>query len=182
MKNDYIVRAKKFLDVFSKYLPNKQWISYREAREAIFNYWRDNPRRKIKLCSGASRLVFVTSDYAIKVDTARESFWGNSEDEIKVYNFALQHGFSHLFLPIKKYTINEHAFYIFPRTKSTMNERNLPSYYDEDDDYYFYNFFTDEDDREFIEEYIYDLHAGNISTFHGKPVIIDYASHKTLQW
>ena len=86
MKSDYIVRAKKFLDVFSRYLPDKQYITNSEMREAIYSYKQDFPHRRVNSECGSSRVVFFTSDYAIKVDTSAENWWGTCTDEIAVYD------------------------------------------------------------------------------------------------
>ena len=181
MKSDYIVRAKKFLDIFSQYLPDKQYISHSEMREAIDSYKQDFPHRRVNSECGSSRVVFFTSDYAIKVDTSAQNWWGTSADEIAVYEFAREHGYEHLFTPVTEYCINHQVFYIYPRIKSTIRDRGIYKG-DEDDKYAYYDFFTDDDDRWFLDKYISDLHLANISTLHGKPIIIDYACHNLLQW
>ena len=179
MKSNYASRAKKFLLVFSKYLPDSQYLNITQITKAVLEYKRDYPTRRIKIASGCSRVVICTSDYAIKIDQREENWFGTSKDELEVYKFALKRGFDHLFLPVEKYSINKQIFYIFPRIKSTIYNRPCACRYDENDSYVYHEFFH-EKDREFLDKYIEDLHLNNISTFHGKPVIIDYACHAPL--
>lgn len=181
MKNDYIVRAKKFLDVFSKYLPDKPYIGSYDVKMAIDIFTQDFPSRQIYTECGSSRVVFFTSDYAVKIDTSSENYWGTCDDEMKVYEFAREHGYSHLFIPVTQYKINHQIFYIYPRIKSTIYDRGTYKGDADDDDAYL-EYFHDGNDRWFLDKYIGDLHLGNISTFHGKPIVIDYACHSPLKW
>ena len=180
MKNDYIVRAKKFLNVFSKYLPDKHYMGSYDVKMAINSYKHDFPRRRVNTECGSSRVVFSISDYAIKVDTSSTNWWGTCIDEMEVYDFAREHGYEHLFTPITQYCINHQVFYIYPRIKSTINDRGTYKG-DANDEYAYQEFFSDEDIW-FLDKYIDDLHLANISTLHGKPIVIDYACHNPLEW
>lgn len=181
MKNDYITRAKKFLDVFSEYLPDKRYMGSYDVKIAIDSFTQDFPHRRVGTECGSSRVVFFTSDYAVKVDTSSENYWGTCDDEMEVYEFACVHGYNHLFIPVTQYKINHQVFYIYPRIRNTIYDRGNFSCF-ADDEYAYQEYFQDENDRWFLETYIGDLHLGNISTFHGEPIIIDYACHNLLNW
>lgn len=180
MKNDYISRAKKFLDVFSQYLPDKHYMGNYDVRIAIDSYKQDFPRRCVGTECGSSRVVFFTSDYAIKVDTSAENWWGTCLDEMAVYDFACEHGYEHLFIPVTQYCIHNQVFYIYPRIKSTIYDRG--TYKGDTDDEYAYQEFFSDDDIWFLDKYIGDLHLANIATLHGEPIVIDYACHNPLNW
>ena len=117
MKNDYKVRAQKFIEDFFPYIENKvnkrgthtHYITDMYEAVRAFN---TATRRKVIVDSGCSRTVFITSDYVVKIDRVNGAFCGNCQQEVRAYNFAKQKGFSHLFAEITPFKYKNVIFYI----------------------------------------------------------------------
>ena len=167
-KNNYFVRAQKFVRSFAPYI-DKDQVTILSMRSAV-NAFNVNYNKRVKLDYGASRVVLLTSDYCIKIDrTDSGNFWGNCEKEYKAYIRMKRLKCREVFCPIEKYTYNNVNYYIMPMCSKA-------------DDYNVElcdvtNRLTTKQTR-FIEKYFRDLHSGNIGILYGKPVIIDYACNK----
>ena len=166
-KNNYVVRAQKFVRSFAPYIDKR--VTIRSMISAV-NTFNADYNRKVRLNYGASRVVFLTSDYCIKIDrTDSGGFWGNCEKEYKAYLRMKRLKCREVFCPIEKYTYNNVNYYIMPMCSKT-NDYNVE--------------LCDVNNRltanqaRFIDEHFGDLHSGNIGILHGKPVIIDYACNK----
>lgn len=163
-KNDYVIRAQKFVRSFAPYIDKR--VTIRSMISAV-NTFNADYNRKVRLNYGASRVVFLTSDYCIKIDRADGSdAWGNCEKEYKAYLRMKRLKCREVFCPIEKYTYNNVNYYIMPMCSKADD-------YDVE--------LCDITDRltvkqtHFINEHFRDLHPGNIGMLHGKPIIIDYA-------
>lgn len=164
MKNNYEVRAKKFIRQFYSYI--KSCKSYRDFYEQteFFNY---ENKRKVIMSYGLTRIAFITSDYVVKINWAKNSYnfeqFGDCESEIELYEEAEQDGYEYLFAKIERYEYMEHCFYIMPRIygigKCQCNA----------------NTFLTEDEEDWISSRIADLHCKNYGWKNNHVVIFDYA-------
>lgn len=167
IKNDYEVRAKKFIKEFAPYLKgirvckaNKHLISM------AVRQFNAEKKRNVKIASGTSRIAFITSDYVIKLDLGT-TWAGNSRSEMLAYAQAVQDGYDYLFAKISHYKYRGRNYYIMPKAKIAdsyrlSNQRNLWRS-------------LSEDGRKYLDENINDLHNSNWGVIKGKVVIIDYA-------
>lgn len=166
IKNDYVVRAQKFVRSFAPYIDKNQ-VTIRSMISATGAFNRDY-NRKVMLDYGATRIVLLTSDYCIKIDRTdyKSERWGDCEKEYKAYIRMKRLKCREVFCPVEKYTYNNVNYYIMPKC-SKVDDYNVE--------------WCDVADRltvkqeHFIEEHFDDLHCGNIGMLYGKPVIIDYA-------
>lgn len=165
-KNDYVVRAQKFVRSFAPYIDKNQ-VGIYSMRSAVRAFNKDY-NRKVRLEYGATRIVLLTSDYCIKIDRTdnKSDFWGNCEKEYKAYMRMKRLKCREVFCPIEKYTYNNMNYYIMPMCSKAD---------DYDVDLYDVNYRLTGKQTRFIENHFRDLHSGNIGMLHGKPVIIDYA-------
>jgi hypothetical protein len=166
MKSNYKIRAMRFIEQIFPYIENcGEYVNdYRKAVNR-FNHTRS---RRVILAHGISRVAFITSDYVVKMDYDPYEIErvGGGESEEKFYAFAKMHGFSYLFAEVTSYTYHGKTFYIMPRIGG------IGKY--EDDVYWFLTSV----DRDFVEDYLYDMHNLNYGWKDGYPVIIDYACNK----
>lgn len=166
MRNNYKIRAMRFVEQFFPYIENcDEWVeNYRKAVEK-FNYTKS---RKVIFAHGCSRVAFLTSDYVVKMDynpyEVKEV--GGGESEELFYAFAKERGFERLFAEITSFSYRNKVFYIMPRIDG------IGKY--EDDIYWYLN----SEDRNFVEDYLYDMHNLNYGWKNGYPIIVDYACNK----
>ena len=166
IKNDYVVRAQKFVRSFAPYIDKNQ-VTIRSMISAVGAFNKDY-NRKVILDHGVSRIVLLTSDYCIKIDRtdSRSDLWGNCEKEYKAYMRMKRLKCREVFCPVEKYTYNNVNYYIMPMcSKTDEYDVELCDVTDG---------LTARQTR-FIEKHFRDLHSGNIGVLHGKPIIIDYA-------
>lgn len=175
IKNDYITRAKKFVDKFDEYF--RAHLIDENVGSAIigavwqFNYEHKN--QKIKLASGGTRKALITSDYVIKMDF-RETMWGTCDTEYRMYREAVGDGMDEIFVPISKYKAR---YYIMPRVTALDDkycewcEAGRKDPIDK---------FTNEQIN-YLNDYIDDLHCYNVGYWHRKPVVLDYAANYLRQ-
>lgn len=162
MKSNYVVRAMKFLNEFLPYM-EKCDTNY----QLMVNMFCDDHKgRKVLCCSGIARVAIITSDYVIKFDYDKDAcnYYGGCEDEVKFYDFAVREGFAHMFAEITHVSVGGRDFYIMPRINGIMKYAG----------HYAEEFFIDEE-LDFINEYLSDLHDENYGWVNNRPVIFDYA-------
>lgn len=166
MKSDYRSRAAKFLRMIYPYIANcKEPEDYEYAVER-FN---GEKSRHVSMAHGISRIVLITSDYVIKIDYGTTRCYGICEDEYNFYNFAVKHDKGYLFAEITRKEINGRMFYIMPRVKGIGKKEEYVQEY------------LNEEDTDFVETYLYDLHNENYGWKNNYPIIIDYACHVSLE-
>ena len=168
IKNDYEVRAKKFIHIIHPFL---QEIEINEMNEFDIEirlaHFNRAYHRAVKMRQGASRFAFITSDYVVKIDKYTHSSWGTSEDEVLAYNKAKEIGREYLLAKITKYIYEDRTYYIMPkvsvcenhnykRTKDAWDALNIT-------------------EQAFIDNNFGDLHQGNEGTYKGHYVLLDYA-------
>jgi len=168
MKSDYKVRARHFLEEIWPYIENcgNEPYQYRQAMRK-YNFHKS---RHVLVGSGCVRVALVTSDYVIKFDYCPEEARrvGGCADEYKFYQFAKERGYGYLFAETTPYEFHGRMFYIMPRVDGIGRYENYIQDY------------LDESDRDFVEEYLYDMHEGNYGWKNGYPVIVDYACNVFL--
>lgn len=167
MKTPYTYRAEKFIKILFSYIKEELEKKKRSTVDmrACVDAFNKEKKRKVVFDSGASRMVFISSDYVVKVDKQTTCWAGTSEDEFKMYQFAIENGFDHLFAPISSFLYNGYAFYIMPRAHDINQWRNEDFFYDT----------LTASESEFISDYITDIHGGNFGYLHKDLVLIDYA-------
>ena len=164
-KSSYIQRAEKFAALLAQELEALGYDPRDESRyrlscifeDAVENInvrkgWNARP-----IIDGSTRNVVLCSDYCIKIDKVKHSYFGTSKDE---YDFFLRHkddSYGQFLCPISKTVICDYTFYIMPRVKG-VGYTNLTRF------------------PQFVREDMRDLHFMNIGVFHRKPIIIDYAA------
>ena len=113
MKSNYEIRAKKFVQKLFPYIKNcYTYTMFYEAIE-LFNY---ENRRKVIFSYGMTRCAFITSDYVIKINFARNEDcfdrFGDCESEIDIYEQAKKDGFEYLFAKPTPYYYNEYMEWV----------------------------------------------------------------------
>ena len=166
MKTPYTYRAEKFIKILFPYIKEELEKKQRTANDmwACVDAFNNEKKRKVIFDSGASRAVFISSDYVVKVDLRVKSFAGTSEDEYKMYLFAQKEGFDYLFAPSTRIEYCGYFFYIMPRAHGIDKWR--------DEDYFYED--LNEEEYDFISGFINDIHGGNFGYLHQKLVLIDY--------
>lgn len=167
MKNDYEVRAQKFIQKVFPIIKDIMDEPYEV--EDVMQEFNETHHRKVRVCYGEARIALLTSDYVVKFDYDYETIEeiGGCENEVELYAQAVEDGFDYLFAKISRYDYEGHSFYIMPRIKHIGEYRNL---YHHADDY------MTEKEREWCEShYLTDLHCNNYGFRHGKVCIVDYA-------
>lgn len=162
MKNNYIVRAQKFVMSIAPYIENANTV--REYIKGVHEYLADHPNRVISTNRGISRFVMITADYVIKVDYNTDTDFGTCEDELNNYKYVCEAGFGEYFAEITKFTYGDKDYYIMPKI-GHINE--------EDDDVYCH---CPDDLTNFLYDNFKDMHSGNYGWKNRHPVIFDYAA------
>lgn len=160
MRNTYEVRAQKFIQQIAPYFDYAVDHDDREYAVDCFNF---DYRRKVIYAHGMTRYALITSDYVVKVDYA-STRWGNSEDEMEIYEEAKQDGFDYLFAKISRYDYNGTSYYIMPRIHGIGKK-----WYDADE-------YLTEEELDWVRDHICDLHNENYGWKNGRVVIFDYAA------
>lgn len=163
IRSDYVTRATKFIKQFMPYIENCKTV--RQYENATFKF--NNQHKRCVSCQhGLTRVVFITSDYVVKITTRTDDIFGDCETEREFYEFAISEGKEYLFAPITRVEYNNHYYYIMPRINYVDTGKA-------DVDYY-----LDPEDAYWVNEHLYDMHCGNFGFNKDKsyPIIIDYAS------
>lgn len=165
MKSDYIERAKKFVMSIDTYLEDAETLD--DYYSAGTQWQRKHPRRRLSIDNGATRVVFITSDYVIKITRSdgRDEF-GGCYEEYLFYNSILGSGFEYLFAEITPFFYNGRCYYIMPKINGVGKGCRPLSCY-----------LTNEELRMVIRSQLYDLHGGNYGFKNGHVVFIDYAAY-----
>lgn len=170
MKKSYIERAMHMADILSSYMDSYTEIksTYDKCRMASRDYNLRHKRSCVGFEFGSTRLAFIISDYVLKVDYKDHRAFGNSETELKAWDFIRDEGMEKYFAEITKYVSkNGITFYIMPRINNVGESKTsaLFDYLRKNDDSAYY----------FVNKYFEDIHENNFGIKNGHPVIIDYA-------
>lgn len=169
MKTSYKERAKKFIrDIYP-------YISFNLERHDFHNLdanvdrFCEQKHRRVRIAEGMSRTVLISSDYVVKMDRhlrPEDCSYGCSEGECRAYQAAVAAGFEYLLAKPTRYTYGVFTFYIMPRI------RDIDPWRPDDD---FYREFLSNEELDWLDENINDLHSGNYGFVDGQPVMVDYA-------
>ena len=170
MKKSYIERAMRMAEILSSYMEkyNKVESIYRKCQMATQEYNERHKHSSMNFESGSTRLAFIVSDYVLKVDYAEIEAYGNSESELKAWDFIRKNGMEKYFAEITKYISKSGiTFYIMPRINE-VGESGGDWLLD-------YLYVNDASAYDFIQDNFEDMHDYNFGIRCGHPVIIDYA-------
>lgn len=161
VKSNYEVRAKKFIRDIFPYLLEQNFTYYWSA---IQKFNREK-HRKVKCAFGSTRQCLLSSDYVVKIDLVKESYFGTSKDELQNWKeFYSTCGYKDHFAPVSKYTYHDYDFYIMPRIP------NVGSFGEDD-----LGKDIDEDFAEWAFNNIGDIHSEQFGRKNGKFIFVDYA-------
>ncbi|MBO7694689.1 MAG: hypothetical protein J6T10_18895 [Methanobrevibacter sp.] len=158
----YLDNARDFLNTYKDMLDGLWGSGYR-SYEAFC--WRND----IEYAHGSVRFVFIGNDFVIKFNYANKATikWaGGCADEYKCYKKFQEDGMDYLLCPVTKMKGGHHFYYVMPRVSVACDE-NL----DEDD----FTWSISEEEKEYIDRYISDIHDENFGVLNGDFVLIDYA-------
>lgn len=170
MKKSYIERAMRMAEILSSYMDSysETMSIYNKCNMAAKEYNIRHKHSFMGFENGSTRLAFIISDYVLKVDYRTIKSYGNSETELKAWDFIRENGMEEYFAEITKYISKSGiTFYIMPRIKHIGE-------YDEE----WFNdtlYETDIVAYDFIQDNFCDFHDGNFGIKNGHPVVIDYA-------
>mgnify|MGYP003418272105 CR=1 FL=1 len=167
IKTDYEVRAKAFIKEFAPYLKGIRVTrsnSYK-IRDAVRRFNVDK-KRNVKVDSGASRIVLITSDYVVKLDFGT-TWAGNSKSEMLGYQQAQKDGYEYLLAKISLYKYHNRSFFIMPRARvaGTLTWQGQKKLW----------FKLTDKEQDYLRNNFDDLHNNNWGSLNGRPVLIDYA-------
>lgn len=165
MKNDYKVRARKFYESVLPFIAEWDGEDVESLWRMVYKY-NEVKHRKVRVASGATRVVLICSDYVIKMDygRGREDF-GGCEDEYNKYLEACECGCEKILCPIDKI---DKDVYVMPKANTAK------SYYDETYMHRFFNHLTFAE-KFFVNTRISDIHNFNVGSYKRRAVLIDYA-------
>lgn len=170
MRNSYEVRAQKFIRQVASYIADCH--DYCDLDYAMMNYMIDHPSRKVSVNHGMARMVLITSDYVIKMDSNPD--WieevGGGEEEMKFYSIAENEGMAYLFAKVSRYDYNGRSYYIMPRVYGIDPDRWFDAYH----------YMTQEERNWCMEHQLYDLHCNNYGFRDGHVCIVDYACSEEI--
>lgn len=167
MRNSYEVRAQKFIREFFPFIDG--CVDFLDYEEATYDFMIEHPHRKVAFDHGMTRVVFITSDYVVKIDYSEENIekFGGGEKEIAFYEMAEREGMAYLFAKISRYDFNGKRFYIMPRVKGIDEDRWEDAWH----------YMTDEETDWCLDHNLYDLHCKNYGLHNGKVTIFDYGAY-----
>ena len=159
MKSNYIVRAQKFMETFYPYMRK-----YRIG-DAV-NHFNEDKHRAVQCRQGAVRRVLITSDYVIKwdYDKRNSKTFGGCREEYKTYQKVKDDYYGYLFAEITPIKVRNRTFYVMPRVNMRASQEGGRAEY-----------YLDGAEREFVDDYLYDLHDENFGWKNNRLVIFDYA-------
>ena len=167
----YIDHANEFIRDFSMYLEvlfHKGNFYTFDVRNFVYRY-NTVKGKGMTFNSGASRAVIIGEDFVIKIDLPKSLLpqAGNSESEMRAWEFIRRSGFDYIFAPITKTFFKNHPLYIMPKVVMLACENeNVCDLYD----------VLSEDEYDFVSEHFFDIHDENFGfDEYGNVVIFDYA-------
>ena len=167
MKHSRYERAVHFLHQIAPFIGN--WGNCESILNAIEKF-NTTKSRKVLYDSGMTRHCLITSDYVVKWDRMEENaqYWlrnfGGVHSEIAFYKVACNDGREYLFAEALGYYFQGIEFEIMPRVDCLGIDKGKEAC-----DAF------DEDDWDYIETNVLDIHDENFGYLHGYPVVIDYA-------
>lgn len=167
-KTPYEIRAYRFAQTLCRLFEECSTLEDFEWAIRQYNRTHSIP---LNYDHGVSRIAIIRSDYVIKFDLKPEEEWddgegycraGNNSSEEEVYERAVRDGFAYLLAKTTVVRIMGREISIMPRI-----------YHVGDTSRCYYSYLTEEE-FDWIEANIYDVHSWNVGYKNNKPVIIDY--------
>lgn len=165
MKSSYEVRALKFARVLASLFSGCDNLS---DFEYVVGWYNAHHSRKLITAHGVSRFAVIRADYVIKFDmTPRSDFRdgraGNCTSEERVYARAVAEGMEHLLAKTTVVNMGEHTIAIMPRISGIDDAERC-----------WWDYCTEEE-YQWLNDNINDLHDANVGYRNGKVCVIDYA-------
>lgn len=160
MKKSYEERGIKFGTYLAKLFQNCD--CYSDFAQVITNYNRCHTRR-LNWAHGFTRIAIIRADYVVKFTYREGSHAGDCESERAIYEQAEKDGMAHLFA--KTTLIREYGL-----TFAVMPKIGGIGYEDID-----WEEHCTEEERDWINDHVVDLHEDNVGYRKGKVCIVDYA-------
>ena len=166
MRNNYEVRAQKFVETFFDYAIECVKTRKRNQITQIVDSFNITHHRNVKWCRGYTRIAFITSDYVIKVDYNPDDNFGDSEHELYLYEQAVTDGFDYLFAKITCFKYKNVSFYIMPLITGIDTTRPEDAQ----------RYMTYEEENWCAKHGLFDLHSANYGITRDGLKIFDYAA------
>ena len=98
MKKSYINRAQKFIKDLFPFIEDFSTLS--EIKYAVQRF-NEIKHRKVEVMSGSVRVVFITSDYVVKMnyDDENAEYWGGNCEEANMYQ-RMEQCFLQILMPL----------------------------------------------------------------------------------
>lgn len=165
MKSDYESRALKTIALLLALFDGCESLD--DFTYAI-DWYNLTHSRQLKYAHGVSRFAIIRADYVIKFDMTPGEGWesgiaGNNTSEARVYNRAVKDGMAHLLAKPTVVDMGGRTITIMPRISGVNDEER-----------YWVSYCTNEE-REWLNSHVGDLHEGNVGYRNGKVCVIDYA-------
>lgn len=161
----YIVDAYYTMKGLSRYIYN--WYDIDDIIEAVERYERANWTNHLKVEFGSSRIVIISHNFVVKWnyhDGAINSI-GGCEEELNMYYYACRCKKDYLFAEISCIYINGLFLYVMPFVSDVGRQEGWMENYLNNEDY------------QWLNEKVSDLHCANWGVIDGQCVIIDYACY-----
>ena len=166
-KNNYEVRAQKFIQKVFPYIEEDMFNPY--SVEKAIDKFNEDFHRSVKVHYGDARIAIITSDYVVKFDYDSESIEeiGGCEQEIELYEQAVEDGFDYLFAKTSRYDYEGYSFYIMPKINGIGQYKNI---------YHHADYYMTYEEKDWCDAHnLTDLHCNNYGFRKGKVCIVDYA-------
>lgn len=165
MKKSCFDRAKVFCNQIAPFIETCSTFS--EFRSAVIEF-NTLKHRNVKFTCGYTRYCLITSDYVIKWNKNLHVIheFGGIEDEVAMYERAVEDEKEHLFAPCCLFEVNGMRFEIMERIKTIGNCCH-----------FWWSDKVSRDDEYYICDNVRDVHEENWGVDrYGKVVLIDYAA------
>lgn len=165
MKSNYEIRATKFAALLVALFANCSVLD--DFVDAVESYNMTHSR-PIRYDHGVSRFAVLRADYVIKFDMVPQGRWengiaGNNKSEARVYEAAKAAGFEYLLAKTTVINMGGRTITIMPKVDHVNDwTRDWSDY-------------CTEEEFDWLEYNINDLHEGNVGYRNGKVCVIDYA-------
>lgn len=158
-------RATDFVNEIAAYLEpymNTDFMSVFGIERAVATFNTVN-HRKVLMRYGAARVALITSDYVVKFDYDKDNVdvCGGCENEMENYQRARAGGYEYLLAKITRVEALGHYFYIMPRVRFIGKYDDFVGLTEEEEDW--------------VNDNLYDMHVNNFGVMDGHTVIVDYA-------
>ena len=168
MARTWQFQAEKFAEEIYPYIKRKLSSDnydgdFCKALRSVVEKYRRYKNPRIEMDWGATRVCIIGSNFVLKFDYGKTDLFGGCYDEYLTYKKAKEDGYSHLFAKCRYFV--KHGFSFFAMEKidhigeTTLFEANWT-----------------EDEIDYVDSNVRDLHFMNFGVRDGYGVVIDYAA------